>query len=63
MFIAKRHINESCDVHSTCYDNNSECKYSGHSGTCQCLHDHKEIDGQCVKSMFMTIDLAWYHSI
>uniref|UniRef100_A0A8W8LWR5 Uncharacterized protein n=1 Tax=Magallana gigas TaxID=29159 RepID=A0A8W8LWR5_MAGGI len=47
--IPKRHINESCDVHSTCYDNNSECKYYGHSGTCQCLHDHKEIDGQCVK--------------
>lgn len=58
MFIAKRHINESCDVHSTCYDNNSECKYYGHSGTCQCLPDHKEIDGQCVKSMFMTINLA-----
>lgn len=47
--IRKRHINESCDVYSTCYDNNSECKYSGHTRTCQCLRNHKEIDGQCVK--------------
>nr|XP_034307833.1 protein disulfide isomerase CRELD1-like [Crassostrea gigas] len=47
--IPKRHINEPCDVHATCYDNNSECRYSGYTGTCQCLHDYKEIDGQCGK--------------
>lgn len=52
-FVAKRHINESCDVYSTC-DDNSRCTYYGNTGTCQCLDDHREVDGRCVKGMFMT---------
>lgn len=51
-------MNESCDAYSTCDDENSECRYSGHTGTCQCLDDHKEMDGRCLKGKFVTMDVV-----
>lgn len=53
MYLATRHLHQSCDNDSQC-DRNSDCRLLGSIRTCLCLDDYIDINGRCVKGKVLT---------